>query len=259
MSFFRFAGFLRAVLAPALVLFALFAGPAAVAQQASEPFTPEQKKALETLVHEILVKNPEILVDAMHALDARQQEQAAQASRAAIAANAKEVFNDGHSFVAGNPKGDVTIVEFFDYRCPYCKQMQPHLQALLKEDGKIRLILKELPVLGPDSVLASRAAVAALAQQKGTRYYAFHDAMMGFHGQLTEAEVFRMAGEAGLDVTALKADMEDPRVEQALRANLALAQKLGIEGTPGFIVGGELIPGAVSLDSLRQLVKQARG
>lgn len=241
-----------------LPLLAFTALPAA-AQQAAAPFTPEQKAALEKLVRDVLVGNPEILVEAMQALEAKQQAQAAEAGRAAIAANAKELLHDGHSFVAGNPKGDVTVVEFFDYRCGYCKQVHPSLQALLKEDGKLRLVLKELPVLGPESIVASKAAVAALEQDKGGKYYAFHNAMMGFRGELSETEVFRMAGEAGLDVKKLRADMALPKVEQALRSNLALANKLGIQGTPGFVIGNELVPGAIPLDTMRQLVKQARG
>lgn len=226
---------------------------------AAQPFTPEQKAAIEKLVRDVLVSNPEILVEAMRALEAKQQTHAAEAGRAAIAANAKELLDDGHSFVAGNPKGDVTIVEFFDYRCGYCKQVHPALQQLLKEDGKVRLVLKELPVLGPESIAASRAAMAALEQDKGGKYYAFHNAMMGFRGQLSEAEIFRMAGEAGLDVKKLKADMALPKVEQALRSNLALADRLGIQGTPGFVIGKELVPGAIPLETMRQLVKQARG
>lgn len=226
---------------------------------AAQPFTPEQKAAIEKLVRDVLVTNPEILVEAMQALEAKQQAQASEAGRAAIAANAKELLNDGHSFVAGNPKGDVTVVEFFDYRCGYCKQVHPALQQLLKEDGNVRLVLKELPVLGPESINASRAAVAAMEQDKGAKYYAFHNAMMGFRGQLSEAEVFRMAAEAGLDVKRLKADMALPKVEQALRSNLALADKLGIQGTPGFVIGKELVPGAIPLETMRQLVKQARG
>ncbi len=242
----------RVLLVLPLLLFAAL--PAA-----AQPFTPEQKAALEKLVRDVLVSNPEILVEAMQALEAKQQAHAAEAGRAAVTAHAKELLNDSHSFVAGNPQGDVTIVEFFDYRCGYCKQVHPALLQLLKEDRGVRLVLKELPVLGPESITASRAAVAALEQDKGGKYYAFHNAMMGFRGQLSEAAVFRMAGEAGLDVRKLKADMELPKVEQALRSNLALADKLGIQGTPGIVIGTELVPGAIPLETMRQLVKQARG
>ncbi|PJI40240.1 DsbA family protein [Ferrovibrio sp.] len=242
-----------------IALFAvlLFATPV-VAQQA-QPFTPEQKAALQQLVREVLVSNPEILIEAMNALEAKQQAETTKASKAAIVANRKAIFEDGVSYVAGNPQGDVTIVEFFDYRCGYCKQVQPSLMALLKEDSKVRLVLKEMPVLGPESVIAARAAVAALEQDKGARYFDFHNAMMEFRGQITEAEVFRLGGKAGLDTARLKTDMAAPKTEQILRANLALADTLGIQGTPGFIIGDQLVPGAVPLDTLRQLVKDARG
>lgn len=235
----------------------LFATPV-MAQQA-QPFTPEQKAALTQLVREVLVSNPEILIEAMNALEAKQQAETSKASKAAIVANRKAIFDDGVSYVAGNPQGDVTIVEFFDYRCGYCKQVQPSLMTLLQEDGKVRLVLKEMPVLGPESVIAARAAVAAMEQDKGTRYFDFHNAMMEFRGQITEAEVFRLATTAKLDIVKLKTDMAAPKIEQILRANLALADTLGIQGTPGFIIGDQLVPGAVPLDTLRQLVKDARG
>lgn len=246
----RFARFLA-------VAVTLLAGGAAMAQQQT-PFTAEQKAAMVQIVREVLTKNPEILVEAMHALEAKQQADASQAAKAAITANRTAIYEDGVSYVAGNPKGDVTIVEFFDYRCGYCKQVQPSLLTLLKEDSRVRLVLKELPVLGPESVAASRAAVAALEQDKGAKYFAFHNAMMEHRGQFSEAEVMRMAGAAGLDVKKLKTDMAGPKVEQVLRANLALADTLGIQGTPGFVIGDELVPGAVSLDALRQMVKAAR-
>lgn len=260
--------FRPSVLLPALCMalvlgMALLAGAPVSAQQA-EAVPPEHRDAVRDLlvdnpeVLEVLARHPELVAEAMQKLTAKRKA-AADALAATLASSHKEIFNDGVSYVAGNPKGDVTIVEFFDYRCPYCKQMQPHLQALLKEDGKLRLVLKELPVLGPESVTASRAAVAALEQGKGAKYLAFHDAMMTFRGQLSDDDIFRMAGAAGLDVAKLKTDMQAPKVEAVLRANLALADKLGIQGTPGFVIGDQLIPGAVSLDTLRQMVKATRG
>lgn len=241
------------------ILVALLVTPLAAVAQQAQPFTPEQKAAIQQLVREVLVSNPEILIEAMNALEAKQQADASKAAQAAIAANRKAIFEDGVSYVAGNPKGDVTIVEFFDYRCGYCKQVHPSLMTLLKEDSKVRLVLKEMPVLGPESVVAARAAVAALEQDKGAKYLDFHNAMMEFRGQITEAEVLRLAGAAKLDVAKLKTDMAARKTEQILRANLALADTLGIQGTPGFVIGDRLVPGAIPLDTLRQLVKEARG
>lgn len=251
------------MLRPILLAALLFAVPLlpvpildAQAQTAS-PLTPEQRREVERLIREVLVKNPEILVEAMKALEDQQEAKSAEAAKAAIAANRKEIENDGVSFVAGNPKGDVTLVEFFDYRCGYCKQVQPSILGLLKEDAKLRVVLKELPVLGPESVAASRAAIAALEQKD--KYLPFHNAMMAFRGKLDEEAILKLAKEAGLDVAKLKTDMAAPKVQQTIQRNLALAGKLGIEGTPGFIIGDRLIPGAVSADTLRKLIKDARG
>ncbi len=227
----------------------------ALAQQTS--FSPEQKKELENLVRDILVKNPQILVEAMQALERQQEERAAAGAKLAIKENAKEIFDDGVSYVAGNPKGDVTLVEFFDYRCGYCKQVQGPLLALLKEDSKLRVVLKELPVLGPDSMFAARAAIAS-QEQKG-KYLDFHNAMMAHRGQLPESEVFRLAGSVGLDIERLKKDMASPKVSQVIERNLTLAQKIGVDGTPGFVIGEQLIPGAIPLETMRQVVKQQRG
>ncbi len=236
--------------------FALLAAP--VLAQDKDAFTPAQKQQLESLVRDILVKNPKILVEAMQALEEQQQAQRDQAAKQMIKQQAKAIFEDGVSYVAGNPKGDVTLVEFFDYRCGYCKQVQPSVLALLKEDPKLRVVLKELPVLGPESVVAARAAIAAL-QQPGNKYLAYHNAMMAFRGKLDEAQVLRMAKEAGLDTDKLKTDMASARTSGIIDGNLKLAEALGIEGTPGFVIGDALVPGAVSADSLRMLVRKARG
>lgn len=248
-------------LAVAFALLLAFPAPEQAQAQMQVPaFPAEQRAAVRDVlvdnpeVLEVLVRHPEILQEASHVLLKKEE-----ARRQALTSNAKALFDDGVSYVAGNPKGDVTLVEFFDYRCGYCKQVQQSVLTLIKEDPKLRVVLKELPVLGPDSVIASRAAIAALEQDKGGKYLGFHNALMSFRGQLTEAEVFRIAASSGLDVTKLKADMAAPKVEQVIRANLALAEKLGINGTPGFVIGQELIPGAISLESMRQLVQAARG
>ena len=149
----------------------------------------------------------------------------------------------------------MTIVEFFDYRCPYCKQVLPSLQALLKEDQKLRFLYKEMPVLGPQSVTAAHAALAAERQGK---YEAFHNAMMATKGQITDETVYKVAGSVGLDLERLKQDMSAPEIGQALKTNLALADALNIRGTPGFIVGNHIVPGAIDLDALRNMVAEAR-
>jgi protein-disulfide isomerase len=166
-----------------------------------------------------------------------------------------EIFDDPATPVGGNPKGDVTIVEFFDYLCPYCKRVQPELQALLDQDRKLRFIYKEMPVLGPASVVAARAALAAQRQGK---YEAFHAAMMGTKGQITEDTVDKIAESVGLDVDWLRQDMAAPEIVRALRANLALANALNIHGTPGFIIGNRIVMGAIDLDALKNMIAAAR-
>jgi len=149
----------------------------------------------------------------------------------------------------------VTIVEFFDYRCPYCKTMTDALFDIVKADGKVKLVMKDLPVLGPDSVLAARAALAARNQKK---YEEFHKAMMHLKGPLNEQTILKTAAEAGLSAEKLKKDMEDQQIDKAINDNLQLAHALGVNGTPAFIVGDQLIPGAMPPAALKQLIDQAR-
>ena len=157
--------------------------------------------------------------------------------------------------VGGNPKGDVTIVEFFDYRCPYCKQVKPIVEQVLSQDRNVRVVYKEFPILGRESVYASRAA---LASQKQGKYLAYHHALMASRGQLTEETVLAVARSSGLDVEKLKRDMEDPAIEKVIADNRGLAERIGIRGTPAFIIGDQLAPGAVDTGSLKTMIDKAR-
>lgn len=213
------------------------------------------RPAIERMVREYLIANPEVLVEAMQALEQRQQTAADQKARAALKQNRQQIFNDDASPVGGNPKGDVAVVEFFDYNCGYCKAVHDDALKLVKDDGRLRYVYKEFPILGPGSIVASKAALAARAQGK---YVEAHNALMSHRGRLDEAAVLRILGDAGLDVTKLKADMEAPAVAKAVESNLLLADKLGIRGTPAFIIGDELAPGAIKLDEMKRLVAEAR-
>jgi protein-disulfide isomerase len=214
-----------------------------------------QREAIEGIIHDYLMKNPDVLIEALrNAEDTLNHEADAKATKV-LRDRASDIFNDPATPVGGNPKGDVTIVEFFDYRCPYCKQVLPALQALLKEDHQLRFVYKEFPVLGPASVVAAHAALAAQRQGK---YEAFHTAMMAAKGQITEDTVYKVAGSVGLDVDRLKQDMAAPEVEQELKTNLALAEELNIRGTPGFIIGNKIVPGALDLDALKNMIAEAR-
>ena len=221
----------------------------------SADFTPDQRKAIEAIIHDYLVKNPEVMLDALEAAKEKLTKDAHDKAGAALSERRHEIFEDPASPVAGNPKGDVTLVEFFDYRCPYCKQVEPSLEALLGEDRELRFVYKEMPVLGPASVIAARVALAARNQGK---YDAFHKAMMNTKGQIDEATVFKVAGSVGLDIDRLKRDMNTPEVQQTIKANLDLAESLDIRGTPGFVIGQEIVPGAVDLGTLKQLIADAR-
>jgi len=225
-------------------------GPAAAAE-----FTPEQNQAIETIIRDYLRKNPEALLDALQAAKDKMEGEAHDKASAALAARRHEVFDDPDAPIAGNPKGNATLVEFFDYRCPYCKQVEPSLDALIAEDRQLRIVYKELPVLGAESVTAARAALAARRQDK---YDALHRALMAQKGQLDEAAVFRVAGSVGLDIERLKRDMAAPDIDRMLKANTSLASALDIRGTPGFVVGNEIVPGAISLQAIKQLIDTAR-
>jgi len=195
------------------------------------------------------------LIDALREAQAKADSDADTKAAQVLRDRRHEVFDDPATPVGGNPQGDVTVVEFFDYRCPYCKQVQPAIQKLLDQDRKLRFVYKEFPVLGEQSDIAAHAALAARLQG---RYEAFHTAMMAAKGQISEEVVYRVAGSVGLDVDRLKRDMKDPEIDQALSANRALAKALELRGTPGFIIGDHIVPGAIDLDALKTMVADAR-
>ena len=168
-----------------------------------------------------------------------------------------ELFKDPTSPVGGNPNGDVTIVEFFDYQCGYCKVVFPRIEKLLIDDSNLRFVFKEMPILGPNSVFAARAALAARMQGE-KQYVAFHKVMMASRGSLNKASVFRFATDAGLDLERLKGDMEDDNINDMIRRNLKLADALSINGTPAFVIGDTIVRGAVDLLKLKILVERAR-
>jgi protein-disulfide isomerase len=234
----------------ALALLVLTPAPSLAAE-----FTPAQRQAIEAMIRDYLTKNPEVMLDALQAAEDKIKSDSRGKASAALATRRHEVFDDPDAPIAGNPKGDATLVEFFDYRCPYCKQVEPAIEALVAEDRQLRFVYKEFPVLGPESVTAARAALAARQQGK---YDLLHRALMGLKGQINEAAVFKVASSVGLDVERLKRDMAAPDIDRILKANGNLAEALDIRGTPGFVIGDEIVPGAISLDALKQLIDAAR-
>jgi protein-disulfide isomerase len=241
-------------------LFALLFAVASFAPRppaaAAADFTADQKKEIEAIVHDYLKAHPEMLIDAMQAADDKLKADAKDKAAQALAAHRQEVFDDPQSPIAGNANGNATLVEFFDYRCPYCKQVEPSLEKLIAEDHQLRFVFKEFPVLGPESETAARVALAARKQGK---YDAFHRAMMGTAGHIDEAVIFKVAASVGLDVDKVRQDMKSPDIDKQLKANLELGKTLDLDGTPSFIVGDTIVPGAISADDLKQLIASARG
>lgn len=221
----------------------------------AQGFTPAQRAEILDILREALRSDPSILREALSGLEAADREERAQAQRAAIARQAEALFQDAGDPIRGNPQGNVTLVEFFDARCGYCKQMHPAMEALLRRDPNLRVVLKDLPILGPNSVLASRAL---LASQRQGRYAQLHDALMTLRVEPTEAVLRQQAERVGLDWARLRRDMDDPALQARIERNMRLAQELGIEGTPALVVGSTLVPGAVDLATLERLVAEAR-
>jgi protein-disulfide isomerase len=255
--FFRFGAQALLVGALALPVCANAADSSSPAPQSSSANSsmPKDRAGLDQAIHDYLMAHPEVVVDALKAAQQQADAQAAEQSRRTISTKHKELFESPDDLVRGNPKGDVTLVEFFDYRCPYCKQVEPSLDALLKEDGKLRIVYKEFPILGEASVYATRVALAAKKQGK---YAEFHRAMMATKGDIGDEMVLKIATSIGLDVGKIKTDMSAPDIDKLIDTNYALADALNIQGTPAIIVGGTLIPGAVDLDTLRKNIAAAR-
>ena len=227
----------------------------ALAQGDKPPLTPEQEKRVRELVKDYILANPEIILEAVQTLRRKQEEAQKKAAEESLQTKRAELQGATDLPIAGNPKGDVTIVEFMDYRCGYCKGVKPTLDEVVRADGKIRLVLKEFPILGPGSRVAAMAAIAAHKQGK---YLAYHNTLMAYPNNLTDDVVFTLARQVGLDVARLKDDMKSPEVQALIEKTHKLAQALGINGTPAFVIGDQIIPGAVNADELRARVAAAR-
>ena len=244
-----FAGCVRAAAAGCLL--ALFASSSAV----GEPMTPGQTEAIEKIVHEYLLKNPEIIVEAFESYRERQRLAEIAAVRKTLAQRKNDLRHDPGSPVGGDPAGDVVVIEFFDYRCGVCKRVHPIVAELIRTDKKIRRVYKEWPILGPESVFAARAALASRRQGK---YLAFHKALMDAKRALTPATVFKIAETVGIDSGRLEKDMEDPKIAAILKRNHELAEELKLTGTPSFVIGDELLRGGRDLDGMRAIVDRQR-
>lgn len=226
-----------------------------MAEQINAVDTPMKAKSLDTeaierTVRDYLLKNPGVIREAQIALQAQEQKEREDRTAKTVQNHRREIFSDPGSPSSGNLLGDVSIVVFFDYNCGYCKKTLPHLQALSQKDALVRLVFKELPILGPQSFTAAKAALAAGRQGK---YVEFHNALLSAENT-TDGTIRSIAKTLGINYLRLEKDMADPRIEEQIRLNSNLAGLLGIDGTPAYVIGERIIPGAVDLDSLIRFV-----
>ncbi len=245
----------RLLLLPVLLISAAGLPPANAAE-----FTPAQRDEIVHIVRDALRQDPSILRDAVTALQAEEGAHQAVATRAALEASHQALVADPADPVAGNLNGDVTVVEFFDTRCPYCRRLDPVMASLLTQDHGVRVVYKDLPVLGPASVIGSKALLASQRQadQVPGAYDRLRSALMRSGADQTKDGILNAARHLGIDAARLDQDMNDPAIQRRIDANLRLAQTLGIQGTPALVIGNALIPGAVELPELEQAVKAAR-
>ena len=244
---------------------ALSLGLSLPAAARSQSFSSSQKKQIEQVIHNYLINNPEVLVEASKSLQKKQQQNMMQQAQSAIEANSQALFNDKNSPVVGNAKGKVTVVEFFDYQCVHCKKMAPVMAKLVADDPSVRVVYKDFPIFGKGSEFAARAALAAQMQGK---YESLHQALIHSEQRLNPAVVIKLADGVGINTTKLKADMKSEEVQKQLETTMHLAEQLHLMGTPAFVVastpngqykkGGKsfFIPGAASLQNLQSMIKQ---
>lgn len=219
------------------------------------PLSPAQQDQVKGLVRDYLLENPEVIAEAIGILRQRQEQAQAEQQTMLLKDKASALFDDPEDPVLANPDGDITLVEFFDYRCSYCKAVFPHIMELVKADPGVRLKVKEFPILGPESLMASRWAMASREQGK---YPEFHIALMAHRGAYTEAALRDMATKVGLNADQLAKDADNDKIGDHLKKNMELAAALEINGTPAFVVGDALIPGAVSLEELQKVIEKQR-
>jgi protein-disulfide isomerase len=210
---------------------------------------------LDQRIRDYILQHPEVIVEALRRLEAQREAAAANETQSVITSRREEIFNDPATPVGGNPDGDVSIVEFFDYNCPYCRKNAPTLAELERTDPNLRFVYKEWPILGPGSEFAARAALASMRQGK---YVAYHKAMMAVSGRITEDKVLEVAGTVGIDVEQLKRDIKDAAINEAIERNRDLARALGVTGTPAFLVNEQFLPGLQEMPVLQSVIRLTR-
>ncbi|MFN3890492.1 MAG: DsbA family protein [Beijerinckiaceae bacterium] len=228
------------------------------AQPASAQFSGAQRGEIETIIREYLVKNPEVLRDALIELDRRAKSEEEAQRRDAVDKLEAQIFNSKHHVVIGNPKGSISLVEFYDYNCGFCKRALSDLSALIKANPDLRVILKEFPVLSQGSVEAAQVAAAVKMQLPADRFWAFHQKLMGSRGQVGRAQALAVAKEFNVDMNRLNRDIDSADVKAGIQENMQLGEALGINGTPSYVVGKEVVVGAVGQEALQARIGNIR-
>ncbi|MEN3930970.1 DsbA family protein [Microvirga sp. W0021] len=221
-------------------------------------FNDSQRQEIGEIVRDYLMKNPEVLQDVIAELEKKQQEASTKAQASALKESHDTIYNSEHGSVVGNPSGDVTVVEFFDYNCGYCKRAVADLAEMMKADPKLKVVLKDLPVLGQESVEAAQVALAVKQQLTGDKLFKYHLDLMHSKGRVGKQQALDLAQNMGVDMARLQKDMASPEIKAALQENFTLGDKLGLTGTPAFIIADTVIPGAVGRMPLEQMVSNAR-
>jgi protein-disulfide isomerase len=225
---------------------------------AEQALTDTQRQEIEKIIQRYIMENPKVILESVNRLQQKEQaEKQAQAEKN-VSASKNLLLNDPDSPVGGNPNGDVTVVEFFDYRCGYCKRVLPVVTKNIEKDKNVRYVFKEYPILGPESVTASKAAIA-VSRIDADKYQPYHKALMAARGSLTKAKLIKVAADIGIDTAALEKEMGSSEIDDIIRKNYELAHSLNITGTPAFVIGTELVPGAIDLETLERLIAEARG
>ncbi|KAA8609137.1 disulfide bond formation protein DsbA [Salipiger aestuarii] len=232
--------------------------PAAAQTFDPATMTPEQRNAFGAEVRAYLMENPEVIMEAVSQLEANQARQQAVADEQLVADNADALFRDGFSYVGGNPDGDITVVEFSDYRCGFCRKAFDEVEELIEGDGNIRFVLKELPILGEASLTSSRFAIATMIESGPEAYKSVHDALMTLEGEPSEPVLRRLSDTLGLDADTILARMSDDEVNRRIAETRQLAQSMQVNGTPTFVFGNQMLRGYVPLDAMRQIVDEIR-
>jgi protein-disulfide isomerase len=232
---------------------------AGMTSASAQTFSAPQRGEIEKIIKEYLLKHPEVLQEAMTELEKRQAAAEVEKARSAIKNHSEALFNSPRQVTLGNPQGDVTFVEFFDYNCGYCKRALSDMMELMSKDPKLKVVLKEFPVLGPSSTEAARIAVAVRMQDKtGKKYLEFHQKLLTGRGQIDQARALAVAKEIGLDMARIDKDLKSDEIETTLAESMKLAEALGLSGTPSYVIGNDVVIGAVGVATLGQKIQAAR-